>query len=176
MIGTLEEASAIYYAISSHSGRSEWVYSKCSAELPEGWTFLGAGRDRTAFLSPSGVVYKVCHYYYNSETSNDIEHSNFQTIEKSGKLPVPWKVPKSHLHCFNRYHGLLGKRTERIVVMACDYVKGERWSSTYYTPMYEAFSSVGLSDTFEGNAISGEDGFNYIIDAAEGRVSFEEDI
>lgn len=154
-------------------------YKNSGDGTPEGWKYLGSGGSRAAYLSPTGICYKVCHEYPpEDESLNDVEHKNFERIAREGKLPPKWRVPKSHLHVFEGtvrrwdYH-MRERKTKpvRIAILACEYVPGEVLSYTAdretRVAVEKAFFAVGLSDTGGANAVRQGDGTHYIIDAAE---------
>lgn len=175
MIGTIEEAQAIYQVVSAR----HWDFDNCPS-LPDGWDHLGTGGTRQAYLSPSGVVYKICHDYDPDEPShNDREAENFKAIKHSGRLPKGWKVPESHLHAFETNLKRFDYKSKqpyedraRVSVLACDYVAGMQMSAWDEVPeddwnaMQQAFAQVGLRDTDGANAVKSHDGY-YIIDAGE---------
>jgi hypothetical protein len=171
-VGTLDEAMELWESV---RGRS---YGN-NAEPPEGWEYIDSGGTRMVFKSPTGVCYKVCHEYEGYDKShNDVEHNNFRRIEREGKLPKNWRVPKSRVHVFSAnmrrwdYHMKREiVRPGRVAVLACDFISGEAlgWRSTDedQAALQKAFSAVGLHDTGGYNAVRCEDGTHYIIDAAE---------
>lgn len=59
MIGTRDEVNAI----------ANW-YENGGHEPPEGWECLGSGSYRDAYLSPSGVVYKIQYAEYGDHDAN----------------------------------------------------------------------------------------------------------
>lgn len=63
---------------------------------PKGWQYLGSGSYRSAYLSPTGVVYKVNDddSYYGS---NDSEWDNYLRIE--GMVLPSWlRIPRMQLY------------------------------------------------------------------------------
>lgn len=173
MIGTLEEARALFDAVGDR-----WN----DGYPPPGWKHLGSGGTRAAYLSPSGVVFKVCHEYEDDEKShNEREHENFKKIVRCGKLPGNWRVPRSYLHHFQTEvqrwnYSTKAKEVQptRVVILACDYIAGqeiggwaEGWDECDMEEMERAFLAVGLHDVGGGNAVRCADGTHYIIDAAE---------
>lgn len=50
--------------------RDWYLHKGCYLDAPKGWTRLGSGCYRTAFLSPDGVVYKVQQNYAYSYQTN----------------------------------------------------------------------------------------------------------
>lgn len=74
-IGTEEEAGFIlYHHLQAQARISNWEYP----EPPEGWSRLGSGCYRVAYLSPSGVVYKVQGRY--SEDDDQRWQSNISEV------------------------------------------------------------------------------------------------
>lgn len=171
-VGTLDEAMELWEAV---RGRS--FGGNCNP--PEGWEYVGSGGTRAVYRSPTGVCYKICHEYEETDTShNDVEHVNFRRIEREGKLPPNWRVPRSRLHVFaanmHRWDYHLKReiqRPGRVAVIACDFISGTelgwRMPEEDREEMYSAFDAVGLHDTGGANAVMREDGTYFIIDAAE---------
>ena len=85
MIGNLEEAQFIY----------NW-YRNIKAsyyDRPDGWQYLGSGCYRTAYLSPSGVVYKV-EQSEGSWQSNRGEYETWKRLYLNCKMPKHSRLPK----------------------------------------------------------------------------------
>jgi len=88
MLGTIEEATLI----------RDWQVERLNAfdfdrygEGPEGWTRVGTGLSRVAYLAPSGVVYKVqlhevC-YQTNKGEANALRRYWFTRMPKGCRLP-----------------------------------------------------------------------------------------
>ena len=79
MIGTQEEAETAWLI------HDEYQKNWRNHEMPEGWRTLGSGMFRTAYLSPSGVVYKVenvCH-----DSNRDEAYRYEQVKHLNGTLP-----------------------------------------------------------------------------------------
>lgn len=98
---------------------------------PEGWTLLGSGCFRTAFLSPSGIVYKI-----GDEEANASEVRKAAALRRRTNLPDFIYIPVVSAFTFqrwrtiNRYDYTLEKEyTERVhrreVVSAMEYIAGE---------------------------------------------------
>lgn len=173
LIGTLDEAMELW------ESQFDRVCGNSNG-APPGWKYVGSGGTRVVYKSPSGVCYKVCYEYDDEEdeTHNEVEHKNMRRIDREGKLPKGWRVPKTHLHIFQGhvkrwdYHMRKPKQQPaRVVILATDYIDGELvgWSATEddQNEMSNAFSAVGLCDTGGDNAVKAKDGTRYIIDAAE---------
>lgn len=64
--------------------------------LSNGWSLVGEGASRNAWLGPDGIVYKVCY-----EESNEIEYENVKKWKKK-KLPPEFKIPDATLYMNSR--------------------------------------------------------------------------
>lgn len=84
MIGNAEEAARI----------TQWYYDGYVGDAPEGWKYLGAGVFRTAYLSPSGVVYKVQKSRAYSCQSNQGEWDAYRRLYYTCKMPKHSRLPK----------------------------------------------------------------------------------
>lgn len=86
LVGNQEEATLIHEWYHDHHGR----YG-----APEGWKYLNAGSFRAAYLSPSGVVYKVQKdrqgYGYQS---NKGEYDKWRDLYFKCKMPRYSRLPK----------------------------------------------------------------------------------
>lgn len=173
-LGSLEEAQEIFDAVGDHfkPGWSE-------RDVPEGWVWLGSGGSRNAYLSPSGVVYKIQHDSSEAETPwNRMEIGQFARIRKERSLPPSWRVPKTHLYSFRttytRYNRKLRKEVVEpgtVHIVAMEYVAGQAVGCGASTEdrkfMAAGFDAAGLFDSGGANAIKALDGSWYIIDAGE---------
>jgi hypothetical protein len=65
MIGNAQDASI---ALTQRSNRPK-----------DGWKLLGEGCSRSAFLSPAGIVYKICHY--SDDVANHAEIKNYKMLK-----------------------------------------------------------------------------------------------
>jgi hypothetical protein len=68
-----------------------------SNDTPEGWERLGSGCYRAAFLSPSGVVYKVQHSYEYSGQSNAGEAETLRRYWLT-RMPKGCRLPRWSLY------------------------------------------------------------------------------
>jgi hypothetical protein len=98
-IGSLAEAETIewHYRKNARTGNSpeDW-------ELPNGWAYLGSGQFRAAFLSPTGVVYKV-QKFANSRQSNRGEYEYLLELRYSESVKaVNVILPKAWLYTIGR--------------------------------------------------------------------------
>lgn len=96
MIGTQAEAEVV-------AGLSY------DSETPSGWEFAGSGCSRRAYLSPSGVIYKVQTGY---DDANDNEYVTACALIASGAIPEGWDVPR-----IGRYRVEKNGKTEVILAM-----------------------------------------------------------
>ena len=93
-IGTEEEAGFIlYYHLQAQASTNSWEYP----EPPEGWTRLGSGCYRVAYLAPSGVVYKVQGRY--DKDGDRRWQSNFSEVQNLRRhhlkrLPKGCRIPR----------------------------------------------------------------------------------
>lgn len=166
-LGTEEEAREIFEALGDR------FLTAPDTDTPAGWKHLGSGGTRMAFLSPSGVVYKL--EFDADDYDNVLEHNNFRKIK--GKLPKGWRVPKSHLHVFLANmtkwdYNTRNKVTKTcyVSVLACEYIEGQLvggWRNRATDTDKEVFQSVGLYDWHGANAVRTTNGTTYIIDAGE---------
>jgi len=91
MIGNAEEAQFIEHWY--RNVRDRYDYGNTTA--PEGWTYLGEGCYRTAYLAPSGVVYKVQQSMLSDGwQTNEGEWENWKRIYISCKMPKHSRLPK----------------------------------------------------------------------------------
>lgn len=140
----------------------------CAAEQA-GWTILGSGCSRTAYLSPEGVVYKV-----GQPGSNINEVKRIQTFRK--RKPVgPIKFPEASLWNVAVPHPNYDGTHQPVVAM--EHIKSDPEAHAYWAkgpyaerlyPIYEQIAEkFNLTDMFLGNIIvAGMDAI-YIIDAGE---------
>src|SRR5512139_3469767 len=95
MIGNIEEARFI----------REWCYENDHWESPKGWRRLGSGCYRTAYLSPSGVVYKV-ERCSNSYQTNEGEAGALRRY-MFRKFPQGCRLPRYQLFTFDEHEGVM---------------------------------------------------------------------
>lgn len=97
-------------------------------ELPEGWKFLAAGMSRRAYLSPSGVVYKVQRNLESDYQGNKGEHETAERVRKSGSVRGAY-IPRTSLY-----------KVPGSWVIALEYMPGIRgdhhWDSCRSTSYY----------------------------------------
>lgn len=112
-----------------------------------GWTFLGAGAYRQAFLSPTGTVYKVAKYY---PEENENEHRACTRIRQNVKQDLVY-VPETSLY---------GQ------VLAMEYVDGSPalWSEMSKAEGHTVMDVLGIRDCHSGNVRRMRDGKLAVID------------
>lgn len=83
--------------------------------VPDGWKFLAAGVSRRAYLSPTGVVYKVQRDPGSDYQGNKGEHETAERVRKSGEVRgayIPrtalYEVPGSWVIALEYMHGVRG--------------------------------------------------------------------
>jgi len=125
--------------------------------MPDGWTRIGSGAYRVAFLSPDGVIYKVEHSYNGVSwgQSNRGEYENILRMIRQNVRHDFCRLPKS------TYFQLDGRG-----VMAMEYIDGERpdmWQCGYRcnctkltgecnTPVIDSIEiAFGITDMHAGN-------------------------
>jgi hypothetical protein len=156
-IGSESEATEILAAFRSKENAEKWY---ADMTLPNGWRYLGHGMYRCAFLSPSGVVYKI-------ETGNRISRlqNNMTEYERILELRFSDVVEKARVIIPKAWLYSVGKRN----VLAMEYMDGD-WASGYHslsacdcgdrfgnTCAYTQFAIIerylNMSDVHGGNAV-----------------------
>lgn len=172
-VGSMAEATQIFEGTGDR-----WEHNV----LPNGWAEIGDGSTRTAFLSPSGVVYKVCKTYYVDEPSDNAhEYANFKEMNERGLLPKGWMTPLASLYTFQAYYTQwTGQEPEKkwgtVDVLACEYIPGPECLLSD-DEVDVVFMKVGLHDPTTLNAkIHEYTGEFYIIDAGERVQSWPEPV
>lgn len=170
MIGSMEEAKEIwdYYTNQQYTDDFDETRS------PDGWSYVGDGSSRIAYLSPSGVVYKVQRFA--DDEFNADEHVNFAYIRQSGKLPDGWRIPDSSLYQFTAIVMTMDYQRREPVpslgdvkVIALEFIEGVPIGYQDYAirrEMLEGMEKVGLIDGARGNTLLTSEGF-CIVDAGE---------
>lgn len=157
MIGTPEEARAIYA-----------VGDGYNPTPPEGWQFLGSGMYRNAFLSPSGVVYKVekneCLGYGQD---NYGEYCNWLTAS-TRKFPEDVRLPAMTFYSISESEDSFG-RTVHGGVIAMEYVDGGTVRSCgahvkyrYYNSQDRLYS-IGMADIHDENVMYDKTGDKLVL-------------
>lgn len=101
-------------------------------EIPEGWKYLAAGVSRRAYLSPSGVVYKVQRNPESDYQGNKGEHETAERVRKSGSVRgayIPktslYEVPGSWVIALEYMNGIRGDQHWEQCANAAYYGKGK---------------------------------------------------
>jgi len=94
-IGNASEAAEILAAF--RKGRSEDKWDEGIA-IPDGWKYLGHGLYRTAFLSPSGVVYKLERGSLSWWENNRKEYENILEMRYDSRVTETVIIPKAWLY------------------------------------------------------------------------------
>lgn len=138
--------------------------------LPKGWKRLGNGAYRTAYLSPSNVVYKICHENCDDHSWNVNEYKAYQRYRTSkAQLPQDWEVAETNMLTFRDDSG-------DVHIIAMEYIEGEHPeidSNVDYDEFFDntdastAFRMLNLWDVHEGNFIVTPAGKKVIIDLGE---------
>lgn len=119
--------------------------SRYGTILPEGWRNLGSGSTRTAYLSPSGVVYKV-----GRERNNKVEAEAIESFYKQGKAEDEnYYIPKAAMFACG--------------VLAMERVEGKKRGGGDSWSVQEergsaALSALGIADVGRHNYVIMEDG------------------
>lgn len=138
MIGTLDNAElAFLYAVSEEGDN-----------MPNGWEFLGSGVDRTVYLGPDTVVYKIAHEYRTSRP-NLAEYEACTNL--AGSAPYGYGVPKAALY-----------DVEGVQVLAMEFLGDDNYELTAEQANI-ACAFYQNSDTHGGNMRRVEDVI-YMID------------
>lgn len=132
-------------------------YNKTHVNLPEGWSVVGTGCSRVAFLSTSGVLYKIGYSKWEDDQAG-METRNQRTHAKM--LPQGWRFPTTSVFTVN----------DRKVI-AMQFISGgpvdwieQRNLRAQMTQRYG--SRWKIEDIGHDNCKVGADGINYIVDAA----------
>lgn len=114
MTQRMDNDEAILTLVMFCTTQDEWGDWDCvDGPLPEGWTYLGSGVSRAAFLGPDGWVYK-----FGSTWANDGEVNAAQRLftEQDSTFGVPWV---EHVGDYGHYS-----------VIRAEYIAGE-WHTEY---------------------------------------------
>lgn len=158
MIGNLLDAQTIYRRRRNGNG-----------PLPKGWKKIGEGSFRQAYLSPDGVVYKVCKEYYSNSSQdaktndNDLEFLQYSRIKKQRIKYKGWKI--NPVESFYFKDGFLD-----VTINVSPFVKGRHEVFADLDPDLDempfdrAFSHFGLDDAHDENYVLADGGRRWIID------------
>lgn len=155
-LGSMTEAETIFAAFKAPENKDVW-YSEMT--LPDGWAYLGHGMYRCAFLSPSGVVYKLETGKYAGSQSNRGEYERILEMRFSDSVKTAGVIiPKAWLYSVKKRD-----------VIAMEFMDGE-WASAYHsmndcdcgdrfggtcamTQFMNLERMLGMTDIHEGNAV-----------------------
>lgn len=152
-IGSRREAMTLLDTVDSH------VYSG-----PDGWEVLGSGCFRTAYLAPSGIVYKI-----GEASANLSESRKSALLRKRTNLPDFLYIPVVSAFSFqrwrtiNRYDYTLEKEytvreERREVVSAMEYIEGDHLPYCFnatWTDEPEVYCSCGEYGDYNGDYYKG---------------------
>lgn len=116
MIGNETEARFIHEWYRTRQGQEGW-YDNPGPLAPKGWSRLGSGCYRIAFLAPSGTVYKV----QNSRNSFQSNLGEAATLRKFmfRKLPKGCRFPRYQLFMVGEDEGVMAM--ERMTSLLREY-------------------------------------------------------
>lgn len=160
MVGNMQDAQKIYKRRRSYKGIDVDGHVG-GGPLPAGWKKIGEGSFRSCYLSPDGVVYKVCYDYFtidNGPNENDNEYLNWYRIKSQKKRVPGWKIPDVSIYSW--FEG-----NKHISVVAMEYVQGthEIFDDDEECAGDWGMSEFGIEDRHEGNYIvSGKT--RYLVD------------
>lgn len=144
MIGNIEEATLILRHVRSYQEGQGWLY--CTPGAPEGWEVLGSGCYRIAYLSPSGVVYKV-QLHRDSLQSNEGEFRNIRE-QFFRKMPIGCRLPRVGLFQADGEHVIAMEHFTQLLRNFSYY----SWEGgKYHAALDRLKSAVPISDMHAAN-------------------------
>jgi hypothetical protein len=124
--------------------------------IPDGWTLLGTGEHRAAYLAPDGqTVYKV--ELTGSGRRNRVEHANLTRWRETGHA---W-APPTTLHTVARFDGIVGWTDSEIDVIAMPYIADDDTEADL-DEIFRCLLAAGCMDLNLAANVRG----GYLIDAA----------
>lgn len=118
-------------------------------ELPEGFTYLGKGWSRTAYLGPDGLVYKVPTSDYSAGLCVSERDRYTRLCEDAKKVGV--HLAKAYWH-----------EDARVLTMEfCSKSRDLVWTET------EKIGRLGIGDLHDGNAWLDDKGRIVVVDYAQ---------
>lgn len=153
MIGTAEEAEFIHYWY--HDVREDYQWEMA----PEGWEYLGEGCYRTAYLAPSGVVYKVQQTEGRSYQSNKGEWEQWKRLRFNCKMPRHTRLPWLYYHQLPSRDGLgviAIERFTRSLNNVRRYGYEEKGDLDYWSLLPEVQEATGVGDLYGNNLMIDE--------------------
>lgn len=148
MIGTQTLADKIAAALIVEDEEGSPVLSL--SRIPEGFSWLGSGSERHAFLGPDGVVYKRTLCEPGAKYSNSREHTNFLT--KAHTLPVGVRFAACELYFSGDVDVLAMEWVDGVGDEGCDGWPGD---------VYDDLMAQGWTDIHEYNV--GMDGDTLVM-------------
>lgn len=117
--------------------------------IPNGWRYLGAGRDKVAFLGPSGIVYKA----------GNLIPCEKETINIQNAKPLKgWHIPQAYLWTNKNFK----KYEEEYAIISMEYIPGSSDLPNYR--YYQVGDHFGLRDLFWDNIKMTHDGLYAVVD------------
>lgn len=160
MIGNEAEARFIHEWLRTQQERVDY-YDNPGPRAPEGWSRLGSGCYRIAFLAPSGTVYKV----QNSPTSYQSNRDEAATLRRYmlRKLPKGCRFPRYQLFMVSEDEGVMAmERMESLLREYSHYKAEHRRIRNLRNDLIETLHD--LSDLHDGNIGVAGDGAVVPID------------
>lgn len=129
-------------------------------ETPAGWRWLGEGVSRTAFLSPTGVVYK---FEYDGSGCNMDEYEAAMTIQSKLRASSARTVKALKTLYFPKV-----RYFENMDILAMEYIEelgDEYGDGPSFCDAEQAACDLGIGEDFHrGNVVNMADGRWAIID------------
>jgi hypothetical protein len=155
-IGSETEAAEILAAFQDGEDNGFWGEE---IPIPGGWRYLGCGMYRTAFLSPTKVVYKLERGRRSNIQNNRGEYERIlemrydETVRESVIIPKAWLYEIYGTDVI-AMEFMDGEWTEwHDGGTGCEYC-GERFGGTCAYLQFERLESkLGMSDIHSGNAV-----------------------
>lgn len=163
MIGNAREAEFIRDWYMEYQAKS-WAEQGLIGDAPEGWEWLGQGCYRTAFLAPSGVVYKVQGHYpkrgtYHCGQTNAAEAASFRKF-MFRKLPRGCRFPRFQLF---ELDGRTVIAMEKFDKLLKDFNSWDNGEGSKYWKLHQEVQEV-LHEVYDAH------GGNFAIDVENGQL------
>lgn len=123
----------------------------CGVQI-EGWLLAGQGGSRRAWLSPSGIVYKVLTDDDYANTQSWAEVDNVKFAQQAGPIEG-WDVADAELF-------IVGEQP----VVAMEYIESDGTSGTHYNNYPQVMEKWNISDIWMANLVI-RNGVHVIVDA-----------
>jgi hypothetical protein len=158
MIGTLEEATEICTLIPVGVGFTQAMTVKKRVEGTK-WTYLGCGWSRFAFLSPSGVVYKV-PTAQGRKAMNEAEHQNAQRLRESQENHVRSLLDEGEIYVPETHYFPNG-------ILAMEYAGhlsgGAGGQERFYRAIEQVMNVLRIGDMHGGNLMYDRDNDRFVL-------------